>query len=70
MKVHTLKLGAVLVAVAAGAMALGTQSATSQAPGPFTLAQATVGHGAYLQNCASCHNRTLAGGGEAPPLVG
>ncbi|MEI7790001.1 MAG: PQQ-binding-like beta-propeller repeat protein [Alphaproteobacteria bacterium] len=70
MKVQTLKLGAVLVAVAAAAMALGTQSATSQAPGPFTAAQATAGHGAYLQNCASCHNRTLAGGGEAPPLVG
>lgn len=70
MKVQTLKLGAVLMVVAAGAMALGTQSATSQAPGPFTAAQATAGHGAYLQNCASCHNRTLAGGGEAPPLVG
>ena len=70
MEVQTLKLGAVLVAVAAGAMALGTQSATSQAPGLFTAVQATAGHGAYLQNCASCHNRTLAGGGEAPPLVG
>lgn len=70
MKVRTLKLGAMLVAVAAGAMALGTQSATSQAPGPFTAAQAMIGYGAYLQNCASCHNRTMAGGGEAPPLVG
>ncbi|MBA2588671.1 MAG: PQQ-binding-like beta-propeller repeat protein [Alphaproteobacteria bacterium] len=69
--VHGLKLGAMLAAVAV-VTGLGVQSATSQAPAPspFTLAQATVGHGLFLENCASCHNKSLAGGGEAPPLVG
>jgi alcohol dehydrogenase (cytochrome c) len=73
MQIHGLKLGAVLAAIAA-VTALGVQSATSQAPaqasGPFTAAQATAGHADFLENCATCHNQTLAGGGEAPPLVG
>ena len=67
MHIHPLKLG---TGLAAGILLLGTGSAVPQVPGPFTLAQATAGHAAYLENCASCHNRTLQGGGEAPRLVG
>ena len=59
---------------AAAIIALSAGHALSQAPGsipgPFTAAQAAAGHAAYLENCASCHNRTLQGGGEAPALVG
>ena len=55
---------------AAAVTLLGIGTAAPQAGGPFTAAQATAGHAAYLENCASCHNRTLAGGGEAPPLAG
>ena len=67
MQVQGLKLGA---ALAAAVMLLGTGPAAAQAGGPFTAAQATAGHAAFLENCASCHNKTLQGGGEAPPLVG
>ena len=67
MHIHRLKLG---TGLAAGILLLGTGSAVPQVPGPFTLAQATAGHAAYLENCASCHSRTLQGGGEAPRLVG
>jgi mono/diheme cytochrome c family protein len=49
---------------------LGFSWTACQVPGPFTSAQATAGHAAYLENCASCHNRTLQGGGEAPSLIG
>src|SRR5690348_6474295 len=70
---HPFKLGTGL-AVAAAITVLGAGNAvpqaSGQAPGPFTAAQATAGHAAYLENCATCHNRTLQGGGEAPPLVG
>jgi alcohol dehydrogenase (cytochrome c) len=70
---HSFKLGAGLAAAAAiTLLGLGSAvpQAAGQATGPFTAAQATAGHAAYLENCATCHNRTLAGGGEAPPLVG
>lgn len=67
MSFHPVKLGVGLVA---GIVLFGIGSAVPQVPGPFTAAQATAGHAAYLENCASCHNRTLQGGGEAPRLVG
>ena len=69
MSFHPLRLAAGLATVA-GITALGAGNAIPQAPGPFTAAQATAGHAAYLENCATCHNRTLQGGGEAPPLIG
>ena len=59
------------IPVLAGAgLLLGLGGASTQVPGPFTAAQATAGHAAYLENCAPCHNRTLQGGGEAPSLAG
>ena len=64
-----LKLGAALAGVAAVTV-LGLTSAATQSAGPFTAAQANAGHAAFLENCAVCHNRTLQGSGEAPPLVG
>jgi len=67
MPLHSLKLGAGL---ATAITLLAMDSAVPQVPGPFTAAQATAGHAAYLENCASCHNRTLQGGGEAPRLIG
>jgi cytochrome c len=63
MQIKALKLGVLMAAMAAS-------GAFAQTPGPFTAAQATAGHGAFLENCASCHGKTMAGGGEAPPLVG
>ena len=62
-----LKLG---MAFAGSATLLGLGVALSQVSGPFTAAQATAGHAAFLENCAACHTRTLQGSGEAPPLVG
>ncbi|HVW75035.1 MAG TPA: PQQ-binding-like beta-propeller repeat protein [Rhizomicrobium sp.] len=62
MQVKALKLGIMAALVAVPALA--------QAPGPFTAAQATAGHAAFLDNCASCHGKALGGGGEAPPLTG
>jgi alcohol dehydrogenase (cytochrome c) len=44
--------------------------ALAQTAGPFTAAQATAGQAAFLDNCAACHQKTLAGSGEAPPLAG
>ena len=67
MQVKDLKLGAALVF---GAIIAGSASAKAQTPGPFTAAQSGAGHDAFLENCASCHNKTLQGGGEAPALVG
>ena len=67
MPISPLKLA---MGLAAGILLLGMGSAVPQVPGPFTAAQATAGHAAYLENCASCHNRTLQGGGEAPRLIG
>jgi len=63
MQIKALKLGVLMAAMAAS-------GAFAQTPGPFTAAQATAGHAAFLENCASCHGKTMAGGGEAPPLVG
>ncbi len=63
------KMSAGLVAAAAATL-LGVGNAATQVSGPFTAAQAGAGHGAYLENCATCHNKTLQGGGEAPALVG
>ena len=58
------------IAVAAGwSAAAGAQQGGSVAA-PFTDAQANAGQTGYAQACASCHGATLAGGGEAPPLVG
>jgi len=51
-----LKLGTGLMA-AMVITALGVGSAVTQAAGPFTAAQATAGHAAYLESCASCHNK-------------
>src|SRR5882757_6503146 len=67
MPIQGLKRGAALAAVFT---VLGVGSAVPQAAGPFTAAQVTAGHAAFMENCASCHNKTLQGGGEAPPLVG
>jgi len=67
MRIQGLKLGVVLAAVLT---VLGAGPAATQATGPFTADQVTAGHAAFLENCASCHNRTLQGGGEAPPLAG
>ncbi len=49
-------------------------SAGQQAPGAraavYSAAQATAGQAAYQANCASCHQPTLVGQNEAPPLAG
>ncbi len=63
------KMRAGMVAAAAVTL-IGIGTAATQAGGPYTAAQAGAGHAAYLENCATCHNRMLQGGGEAPPLVG
>jgi len=47
-----------------------TASARQAGPGVYTTAQATAGQAAYTANCASCHQPTLAGQNEAPPLAG
>jgi alcohol dehydrogenase (cytochrome c) len=69
MAIDSLKLGVALAAAGAATL-LGLGNATPQASGPFTAAQADAGHAAFVENCASCHNKTLQGGGEAPPLEG
>jgi len=63
MQIKAFKLGVLMATMAAGA-------ASAQTPGPFTAVQAGAGHAAFLENCASCHGKAMAGGGEAPPLVG
>ena len=63
MQIKAFKLGVLMATMAAGA-------ASAQTPGPFTAAQASAGHATFLENCASCHGKAMAGGGEAPPLVG
>src|SRR5882757_9056874 len=45
-------------------------ASADQATGPFTAAQATAGHAAFLENCATCHQKSMQGGGEAPALAG
>ena len=54
------------IATALGVLAVQAQ----QQAAPFTAAEADLGHAAFLQNCASCHGKTLSGGGEAPALAG
>src|SRR5262245_23078780 len=39
-------------------------------PSVYTSAQAAAGQAAYSANCASCHQPTLVGQNEAPPLAG
>lgn len=63
-------VGALTIAVAAGWSAAARAQQDGSIAAPFTDAQATAGRTAYAQACASCHGATLAGGGEAPPLVG
>src|ERR1700733_685210 len=67
MPIQGLKRGAALAAVFP---VLGAANAATKPTGPFTAAQIPAGHAAFVENCASCHNKTLQGGGEAPPLVG
>ena len=54
------------------ALVAGVQLTSTQAPAPsvYTAAQAAAGQAAYQANCASCHQPTLAGQNEAPPLAG
>ena len=49
-----------------------SQAVTSVWDGVFTEAQAARGEAVYLEECASCHSRDLAGGdgSPAPPLAG
>ena len=46
------------------------QQAPAARPSVYTAAQATAGQAAYTANCASCHQPTLVGQNEAPPLAG
>ena len=50
----------------------GTQRPRTAAtrPAVYTAAQATAGQASYQANCASCHQPTLVGQNEAPPLAG
>jgi len=57
----------VLLALVAGVQLTGTQA---QTPSVYTAAQAAAGQASYQANCASCHQPTLAGQNEAPPLAG
>lgn len=47
-----------------------TQQTPPVRPAVFTLQQAASGQAAYQANCASCHQPTLVGQNEAPPLAG
>ena len=57
---------------AAFAAALGTVTTGQQraAEPAFTAEQAAAGRAAYDANCAACHQASLAGSNEAPPLAG
>jgi alcohol dehydrogenase (cytochrome c) len=63
-------VGSCLVAVIwSGALRkMGAQSAAT--PVSFTSAQASDGHGVYLEQCASCHGQYLDDGEFARPLKG
>ena len=43
---------------------------TASRPAVYSAAQATAGQASYQANCASCHQPTLVGQNEAPPLAG
>lgn len=45
-------------------------TAASSAANAFTQAQVDAGASAFAASCASCHGKTLQGGGEAPALTG
>jgi mono/diheme cytochrome c family protein len=64
-----LKTGLLL---AGGTLAFGVAIAAQQTQqgGVYTAEQATIGQTAYATTCAACHRPDLAGGNEAPPLVG
>jgi alcohol dehydrogenase (cytochrome c) len=56
---------------AAAVLLTGDLTAQQARPaGPFTAAQVAQGKQAYEAHCASCHLPTLAGSGDASPLVG
>jgi len=59
-------------AIATVHSAAGSQEVKTVWDGVFTEAQAARGEAAYLEECASCHSRDLAGGdgSPAPPLAG
>src|SRR5688572_4742524 len=46
------------------------QQASAARPSVYTPAQAAAGQAVYAANCASCHQPTLVGQNEAPPLAG
>jgi alcohol dehydrogenase (cytochrome c) len=56
-----------LLALVAGVQLTGTQAQMSSV---YTAAQAAAGQASYQTNCASCHQPTLTGQNEAPPLAG
>ncbi len=58
--------------LSAGQVPPASASATARQaqPAVYTAAQATAGQAAYAANCASCHQPTLVGQNEAPPLAG
>jgi alcohol dehydrogenase (cytochrome c) len=71
MKPWKLAASASLACVAAALVAaLAAGAVLAQSAGPFTTAQVTAGHSAFLENCAACHQKNLAGAGEAPALAG
>ena len=60
----------VLMALVASVQLTSTQAQAPAAPSVYTAAQAAAGHASYQANCSSCHQPTLAGQNEAPPLAG
>jgi alcohol dehydrogenase (cytochrome c) len=72
MRTDNKKIFMVGLAVAAAGIVIITGDLTAQQPAaaPITAAQVATGKQAYDANCASCHQPTLAGSGNAAPLVG
>jgi mono/diheme cytochrome c family protein len=65
----------ILPLAAAGFLALAGAVLAQPAPAPlaqapFTQAEVTAGHAAYVAYCSACHGESLLGGGDAPPLSG
>ena len=69
MKSLTALVSAALVAGLTLSLSAGQQAPAAR-PSVYTSAQATAGQAAYTANCASCHQPTLVGQNEAPPLAG
>ena len=63
-------MGAGLVVCAGLAAAVVAQSGTSTRDGVYTDAQAQQGHDLYVAQCLMCHQATLQGVGQNPPLAG